>query len=670
MLLISLMVATALPSAAFAASPSSFHVATFYENDNTSDATNTYESRDVITTLTLFESLNPPFVNPGYSFSGWSTSANGSGVAYANGATYDFTISSIILYAQWKENSVTFYENASGLDTVNAIESGHLVGALTSFSSLSPSFSNPGYAFAGWTINANGSGTSYANSASYDFTSGSVSLYAQWSQIPTFSASFLANGGTGAVATLSGLQGSTITLPTVGNLVYPNFTFGGWNTSSNGSGTTYSPGSSVTLNSSVTLYALWVANVFTVTFDANGGTIVPATVLFAYGSSPMALPTPIYAGHIFVGWFTTAVGGSMVGSSGTSYTPSTSTDLFAQWLSSLIVVSFDPNGATGSAPPLSGLAGSSVSLPAAGSMSLPDYTFSGWNTSANGSGTAYTSGNSLSLVSSLTLYAQWTLNALTVTYNAVGGVVSPSSATFTSPTALTLPNPTFDGHVFTGWFSAASGGTLIGLGGSAYSPVTSVNLYAQWSQSASVTVRFDPNGATGGVASVSGTTGSRVTVPGVIGLVRPGFTLLSWNSLANGTGTSFMSGASMTLGTDLTLFAQWTGHKPAAILGAVGRFAPLTTAVTANLKKKTQRLARTIKSQRYTVVSLYGYSTRTGVVSRNLSISRMRANAVASYLRGRLNALHVKGVTIKTAGEGVVAGASDASNSRVEVMVY
>jgi uncharacterized repeat protein (TIGR02543 family) len=58
-----------------------------------SDETSLYDTAKALTSNS--------FTKTGYSFSGWNTQANGSGTAYADGATYDFTADAT-LYAQWK----------------------------------------------------------------------------------------------------------------------------------------------------------------------------------------------------------------------------------------------------------------------------------------------------------------------------------------------------------------------------------------------------------------------------------------------------------------------------------------------------------------------------------------------------------------------------------------
>ena len=70
----------------------------------------------------------------------------------------------------------------------------------------------------------------------------------------------------------------------------------------------------------------------------------------------------------------------------------------------------------------------------------------------------------------------------TITYNANGGTVSPSSASVTAGSATTLLTPTRSDYTSTGWFTATSGGTKIGNAGASYTPTANITLYAQWTE--------------------------------------------------------------------------------------------------------------------------------------------------------------------------------------------
>ncbi|MHB2028257.1 MAG: InlB B-repeat-containing protein, partial [Acidimicrobiales bacterium] len=81
-------------------------------------------------------------------------------------------------------HTVTFAENDNGSDQVGTYQLGTSPQPLTLFSNLSPSFSNPGYTFSGWNTQSDGLGTSYANGATYSFSS-DMELYAQWTPVIT-----------------------------------------------------------------------------------------------------------------------------------------------------------------------------------------------------------------------------------------------------------------------------------------------------------------------------------------------------------------------------------------------------------------------------------------------------------------------------------------------------
>jgi uncharacterized repeat protein (TIGR02543 family) len=114
------------------------------------------------------------YTRAGYSFTGWNTSASGNGTAYAAGATYSFAANTT-LYAQWKANpSFTVTFNSNGGSGTMAAETKNVPTVLTA-----DTYSRSGYTFSGWNTSASGTGTAYANGATYAFTA-STTLYAQW----------------------------------------------------------------------------------------------------------------------------------------------------------------------------------------------------------------------------------------------------------------------------------------------------------------------------------------------------------------------------------------------------------------------------------------------------------------------------------------------------------
>lgn len=106
------------------------------------------------------------------------------------------------------------------------------------------------------------------------------------------------------------------------------YTFVGWNTKSDGSGTSYNPGATYTENKSVKLYAQWIANSYTVSFYSNGELYSSKPVVYdsVYGT----LPVPTRSGYIFNGWFTKSSGGTKITDS-TIVSITANQTLYAHW---------------------------------------------------------------------------------------------------------------------------------------------------------------------------------------------------------------------------------------------------------------------------------------------------------------------------------------------------
>lgn len=544
-----LVLASVVGFASSASAVNAYHNAVFYENVSASDTTYLYQVENVSTALTLFANLSPAFTNPGYTFSGWNTSADGTGTPYADGTTYSFG-ADLYLYAQWTENRVTFHENATPSDGVTSTQLGASPTNLDTFSSLTPGFSNPGYAFTGWNTAFDGSGSPYADGSTYNFTAGSTSLYAQWSPL-TYTVTYDPAGGTVTPSTATYSTGSApLALPTP---TMTGYTFAGWFSAASGGSPVGSAGGTFAPTSSLTLYAQWTANVYTVTFAADGGVVNPSTMSYAIGGTPLTLPSPTFAGYSFSGWFSAPTGGSLVAAGAASYTPAASLTLYAQWVANTYTVTFNANGGSVATPSTTFTTGASpLSLPMATS---PGYTFSGWFSAAVGGTLIGVGAAPFTPTATLTLFAQWTPVTVVVTFVGDGATLAVTTSPFTTGAApLTLPTPTYTGYVFTGWFSAPSGGTLVGAGGAAMTPTTSLTLFAQWTP-ATYLVSLQPDGGVLATSSLSFTTGTpALTLPTP---VLDGSTFLGWFSAASGGTLIGGGGSALSPTSSLTLYAQW-----------------------------------------------------------------------------------------------------------------
>ena len=214
---------------------------------------------------TVTVAANPGILSrTGHTLTGWNTAANGSGSNYILGSG-SFTLGNadVTLYAQWTINSynVSYNANSATSGTVPAGGS-YVFNSTVTVASNSGSLSRTGYTFAGWNTASNGSGSSYtAGTGTFVMGAANVVLYAKWT-VNTYSVSYNANGATSGTAPASANYnfGSTVTLAgNTGSLARTGYTFNGWNTASNGTGSNYTAGSgSFTMGASnLTLYARW-----------------------------------------------------------------------------------------------------------------------------------------------------------------------------------------------------------------------------------------------------------------------------------------------------------------------------------------------------------------------------------------------------------------------------
>jgi len=132
------------------------------------------------------------------------------------------------------------------------------------------------------------------------------------------------------------------------------------------------------------------------------------------------------------------------------------------------------------------------------------YTFTDWNTAANNSGTTFTNGQSVTISGNVTLFAQWTANTNTVTFNVNGGSGSMSNESFTSGVAKALSTNTFtfSGDTFIGWNTAANGSGTSYSNGETITLYGSITLYAQWLSSSQYPSGFTPPAVASGMSLI------------------------------------------------------------------------------------------------------------------------------------------------------------------------
>ena len=478
----------------------------------------------------------PNAIRDGYTFDGWYTSSTSGTQIFS----YDLVAatSSDTLYAHWIANTYHVYLNANG--GVNTTPSDFDATYGKSYGTM-PMPIRDNYTFLGWYTEKTG-GTKISSTTTVRIL-GSQTLYAQWEGIETRVYFDPYGGSTSTSSKLIHYNETYGVLPVPTNTGY-NFT--GWFTQPSG-GIEITEDTVVKTNENQTVYAHWSAKQPVITFDANGGSVSITSKIVTYGQTYGTLPTPSRPGYVFQGWYTSKTGGSNIAANNVV---SISSDdiLYAQWLGYSYTVYFDANGGSVSTSSKSVTNGSSYGTLTSATRS--GFTFGGWYTEISG-GVKISSTSIVDITSSITLYAHWTQEVYTVTYNANGGSVTPSSTTVTKGTSYSdFPTPTRDGYTFTGWYSSSSAsGTLI-----TYTTTTDT-LYAHWAGN-TYQVLFDGNGGTASTSAMNVIYGDKYgALPTA---VRQNYTLAGWYSAATGGTKRTETSTVSTIGTH-TLYAHWTG---------------------------------------------------------------------------------------------------------------
>ena len=272
-------------------------------------------------------------------------------------------------------------------------------------------------------------------------------------------------------------SGATTSINSITCPTKTGYTFGGYYTSTGGGGTQIidSSGNMVSgkttfTSSNTTLYAKWTANTYTVTFNANGGSVSTTSKSVTYNSTYGTLPTPTRNGYSFNGWYTASSGGTKRTSSTTVTTTSNHT-LYAQWTPNTYTITLDNRSATSAGTQTLYLkyntgwysnSGATTSILKITVPTKTGHTFKGYYTSTGGSGTkiieengTIDKNNLTFTTSNTTLYAYWTTQPILQIhpnggmYNGTSGITSIAQD---ANTELELLKPTRDGYEFAGWF--------------------------------------------------------------------------------------------------------------------------------------------------------------------------------------------------------------------------
>lgn len=283
----------------------------------------------------------------GYTFKGWSTSSSATTADsnYAPGAKYS-TDAKLTLYAVWQINTWSVTYNKNTTDTVSNMPSNQTktYGKTLTLSSNTPT--RTGYTFQGWATSSSSTTVAYKAGASYTGNA-ALNLYAVW-KVNTYTVTYNKNT-TDTVSNMPGNQTKTYgkTLALSSNIpTRTGYGFQGWATSANGE-VIYASGANYTDNKGATLYAVWKADTYVVSYNSNAGddaVIVPSSQSKVH-NVPLTLSfdVPTRKQYKFKYW--TNAQGTIQYNPGDTYSANESVTLYAVWeLTASKVTIYDSNG--------------------------------------------------------------------------------------------------------------------------------------------------------------------------------------------------------------------------------------------------------------------------------------------------------------------------------------
>lgn len=148
---------------------------------------------------------------------------------------------------------------------------------------------------------------------------------------PSYTVSYSANGGSGAPSSQTKWYDESLTLSST-KPTRTGYTFKGWSTSSTATTATWNAGGTYTTNATDTLYAVWKANTYTVSYNANGGSGAPSSQTKTYGKTlTLSSTVPTRTNYNFVGWATSSTATTASYQAGGSYTKNSAATLYAVW---------------------------------------------------------------------------------------------------------------------------------------------------------------------------------------------------------------------------------------------------------------------------------------------------------------------------------------------------
>lgn len=457
-----------------------------------------------------------PFTRNGYIFNGWLRNQNTNSTVpdLRNGEEiFNLTITdeeTIRLYALWLKDKIKIsFAPGEGNGTMADIEN---VSVGDTLPKCTFTVSEEGKQFSSWQWTSSDGNRQcwYGDEATLDegnYPNEDATLVAQWWWIPC-QVTLHKNAGNdtchyqhfdwGQEQSLITFEEINTNIENIENdtetFVRTGYDFAGWNTSADGSGTSYADGASLTIKEDLNLYAQWTVQSCTISFDANSGSGIMASQSFSFTDLPKTLTSNAFTreGH----------------------------------------------------------------------------TFTGWNTSADGMGTAYSDGETITdknwAAGNITLYAQWQINTYSVTFNSNGGN-DVDSQTVNWGDCATSPTSEKTGYNLEGWYTDSALTNKFNFD----TPIKqNYTLYAKWTEQTR-TVKFVSNSGTGTMADATVSFTNWTSYNPANGFTRAGYNFSGWDKSDPYWNTS-----------DVTFTANWTAKGTVNVNSNIENTAQVTHTTT------------------------------------------------------------------------------------------
>ncbi|MBP5724855.1 MAG: InlB B-repeat-containing protein, partial [Bacteroidales bacterium] len=405
----------------------------------------------------------------GYDFAGWYDNSSFIGSAFTEITATD--LGDKQFWARWKEQDypITFHTNGGTINNVVVDSYTYTVGVV-----LPADVTQRGYLFRGWYDNEQRTGNPVTLISTTEF--GEREFWADWSVVD-YDITLNYNGGTIGDDDVPATYriGSEITLPVP---TREGYTFGGWYTNSAYVGEAVQAISSTEIGNKE-FWAKWNVNSYTVTLEANGGTINSGNVAnYTYGYG-IPLPSDVTkTGYTFDGWYAdkdcatarvTRISESKTGN----------LTFYANWNVNSYIVTLETNGGVINSGNVERYTyGKGATLPT--NITRDGYTFGGWYTNSSYLGSSVQSISSTE-IGDKAFYANWLVNSYSITFEPNGGTINNGNVkNYIYGTTVILPSDvTKTGFTFDGWYDNAE------FEGERVAMISSVELgnkafYANW----------------------------------------------------------------------------------------------------------------------------------------------------------------------------------------------